>query len=337
MPQTLLENKHLSDFQEIHQMIQTAHCEASYQINKVLIRLYWSIGQYVSHKIASSTWGDSVVSKLSAYLLTQQPGIKGFSARNIWRMKQFYETYKETQKLSAALTEITWTNHLHILSKTKSLEEKQFYLELAAKQRCSEREFSRIIDSGTFERTVLGNQKLSAALAEFPADTNNVFKDIYLFEFTGVSDNHRELDLQALLLKHMRKFLMEMGPDFGLIGEQFVVQIGNHDYRIDLLLQHRGLNCLVAIELKTTDFKPEYLGKLQFYLEALDKDVKKAHENPSIGLLICKSKDKEVVEYAMNRSLSPALIAEYETKLIDKAILQQKIHELSETLNNSIV
>ena len=240
-------------------------------------------------------------------------------------MKKFYELYRGNEKLSTLLTEISWSNHLHILSKTKSDLERFFYLELAAKQRYSEREFSRLIDSGTFERSTLANQKLSAPLTEFPVNTFNVFKDIYLFEFTGLSDDHPEFSLQKTLLKHLRKFLIEMGPDFSFINEEFLVQVGNHDYRIDILLHHRGLNCLVAIELKTTAFKPEYLGKLQFYLEALDRDVKKPYENPSIGLLICKTRDDEVVKYAMSRNVSPALITEYETQLIDKAILQKKI------------
>lgn len=234
------------------------------------------------------------------------------------------------------MTEISWSNHLHILSKTRSAEERRFYLELAVKHAYPARAFARIINSGTFERTMLANQKLSASLTAFPIDTKNIFKDVYLFEFTGISECHQELDLQAQLLKYLKTFLLEMGPDFSFIAEQYLVQVGNHDYKIDLLLHHRGLNCLVAVELKITDFKPEYLGELQFYLEALDRDIKKLHENPSIGLLICKTKDDEVVKYAMSRSISPALIAEYKTKLIDKEILQKKIHELSETFSNEV-
>jgi len=321
-------------FKEIHGMIQSARREADHQANKLLIGLYWSIGRYVSDKINSSIWGEGVVGTLSAYLISNEPGIRGFSARNIWRMKQFYDAYKTDEKLSALLTEISWSNHLHILSKTKSSQERDFYLELASKQTYPERELARIIDSGTFERTMLANQKLSAVLTEFPVSTKNVFKDIYLFEFTGASDDDKELTLKSLLLKHLKKFLMEMGPDFSFIGEEYVVQVGNKDYKIDLLLFNRALNNLIAVELKVTDFKPEHLGKLQFYLEALDRDVKKPHENPSIGLLICKTKDEEVVQYAMSRSTSPAMIAEYETKLIDKALLQQKMQELSETLSD---
>jgi len=329
-----LPTEHQSAFDEIHEMIRSAKQEANRQANKLLISLYWSIGQYISQKIDSSSWGEGVFDALSRYLISREPGIKGFSSRNIWRMKKFYETYKSDEKLSVLLTEISWTNHLHILSKTKLEQERRFYLDLVAKHRYPEREFARIIDSGNFERTVLANQKLSAALTEFPAKTKNVFKDIYLFEFTGASDNHQEFDFQKLLLKHLKKFLLEMGPDFSFIDEEYIVQVGGIDYKIDILLYNRALNCLVAVELKVTDFKPEYMGKLQFYLEALDNDVRKPHENPSIGLLICKTKDDEVVKYTMNRSISPTVIAEYETKLIDKSILQEKIHELSKTLTS---
>ncbi|MDF1653810.1 MAG: PDDEXK nuclease domain-containing protein [Coxiellaceae bacterium] len=324
--------KQTKSFSEIQSMIQQARNDTYRQTNKILIKLYWSIGKYVSEKINSSAWGRNIVGTLSQFLITNEPGIKGFSDRNIWRMRKFYETYKDHAKLSTLLTEISWSNHLHILSKTKTMQEKNFYLNLATKHMYSERDFSRLIASCAYERAALANLKLSAVLTEFPESTENVFKDSYLFEFTGISGKHHELDLQAKLLKHLKHFLLEMGPDFTFIKEQYIVQVGDSDYRIDLLLQHRGLNCLVAIELKVTEFQPEYLGKLQFYLEALDRDVKKPHENPSIGLLICKSKDEQVVEYAMSRNLSPAVIAEYQTQFINKSALEKKLKELSATL-----
>jgi len=143
---------------------------------------------------------------------------------------------------------------------------------------------------------------------------------------------HKENDLRKALLKNFKQFLLELGHDFSFIGEEYVVQVGMKDFRIDLLMHHRALNCLVAIELKVTEFQPEYLGKLQFYLEALDRGVKKIHENPSIGILICKTKDDEVVNYAMNRNASPAMIAEYETKLIDKGFLRKKLHEMTQVI-----
>lgn len=245
-------------------------------------------------------------------------------------MKPFYENYQGHEKLSALLTEISWSNHLHIMAKTKTFEEKSFYLDLAAKNHYPERDFARIIDSSTYERTKLADLKLSAALTEFPISTKGVFKDSYIFEFLGLPADHKENDLRRALVSHLKRFLIELSADFSLIGEEYPLQVGIKDFRIDLLLFHRGLNCMVAIELKITDFQPAYVGQLQFYLEALDQDIKKPHENPSIGILICKTKDEEVVKYAMNRSMSPTMIAEYETKLIDKSLLQKKLHELGD-------
>ena len=320
------------NFLQVYSMIADAKANAWQQVNSTLISLYWDIGNFIHSKVKSNGWGKGVVQKLSDYIKERDSSTKGFSARNIWRMKQFYETYADQPKLSAMLTEISWTNHLHILSKTKSIEEKEFYLQLAAKNRYPEREFSRIIDSGTFERTLLADKKLSATLTDFPDEMKGIFKESYVFDFLGLSEQHKEQDLRRGLVGHLRKFLLELGPDFSLVGEEYTLQVGMKDYRIDLLMHHRGLNCLAAIELKVTEFQPEYLGKLQFYLEVLDKEVKKSHENPSIGILICKTKDEEVVKYALNRNMSPTMISEYETKLMDKQLLQKKLAELSHSL-----
>lgn len=320
-----------NDFVTVYQMIISAKSKVLQQVNSTLIALYWDVGGYVSRKVVKDGWGQGVVEQLSRYIVSQNQSIKGFSTRNIWRMKQFFEVYQQDTKLSALLTEISWSNHLHILSKTKTMEEKAFYLNLAIKHHYSERDFSRLIDSGTYERTALANQKLSAVLTEFP-DSRDHFKDSYVFEFLELPDDHKEQDLRKALIKHLKKFLMELGPDFTLMGEEYTLQVGMKDFRIDLLMFHRALNCMVALELKSSEFQPAHLGQLQFYLEVLDTDIKKPHENPSIGILICKSRDDEVVKYAMNRHMSPTMIAEYETKLINKKLLQNKLHELSLSL-----
>lgn len=322
-----------TDFTKIYEMIHQSRIKALHQVNQTLVELYWNIGKYLSTKTQDEKAGKAVVDELSRFIRSKEPSSSGFSARNLWRMKKFYETYHGDVKLSTLLTEISWSNHLHILSKTKSHEEKLFYLELAAKNHYSARDFSRIIDSGTFERTTLADKKLSTVLTEFPAKTSGIFKDLYIFEFIGISDGYHENDLRKALLRNLSQFLLELGPDFSFIAEEYVVQVGMKDYRIDLLMHNRSTNSMVAIELKVTEFQPEYLGKLQFYLEALDRDIKKPHENPSIGILICKTKDDEVVKYALSRNVSPAMIAEYETKLIDKKILQNKIHEITEIIS----
>jgi predicted nuclease of restriction endonuclease-like (RecB) superfamily len=329
------QNLYGDDFYKISKMIEEVKSQVLKDVNKSLILLYWNIGKYVSGKVEQGEWGLSVVEDLSEFIRLKQTNVKGFSARNIWRMKQFYEAYKNYKKLSTLLTEISWSSHLHILSKTKTIEEKEFYLNLFSSYPYSVRECERVIDSCTYERTSIGNKKLSSVLAEFPKPTGNLFKDIYTFEFLDLPQPYKENDLRKELLKNLSKFLLEMGPDFSLIGEEYVVQVGGRDFRIDLLLHNRALNCLVAVELKTTEFQPEYLGKIQFYLEALDRDVKKDHEHPSIGILICKTKDEEVVRYALSRHISPTMIAEYETKLMEKEHLQRKLHEISEYLASS--
>lgn len=175
---------------------------------------------------------------------------------------------------------------------------------------------------------MIGNSKLSPAVRESKNDFSKAFKDSYVFEFLNLADPHGESDLQRGLVRQMKNFILELGKDFLFIGEEYKLQVGNSDFYIDLLFYHRGLQCLVAFELKADKFKPDHLGQLNFYLEALDRDIKKSNENPSIGVLLCKDKDSEVVEYALSRSLSPTMVSEYTTKLPDKKLLQQKLHEL---------
>jgi len=269
---------------------------------------------------------------LAKYLDRNEPDLKGFSNKNLWRMKQFYESYKDSPILSTLLREISWSHNLSIFSRCKTTEEREFYLKLAKNENYSFRELERQITSGVFERTMIGNSKVSTVLRETYPEINS-FKDSYVFEFLNLSEPFSESELQKGLIKQMKTFILELGRDFIFIGEEYKVMVGNSDFYLDLLFYHRGLQCLVAFELKTDKFKPEHLGKLNFYLEALDRDVKKQNENPSIGILLCKDKDNEVVEYALSRSLSPTMVAEYQTQLPDKKLLQQKLHELFDAGN----
>ena len=315
-------------FIDIIQLIKQSRTNAIRAVNAELINLYWNIGCYISKKIEQSEWGDSVVSELAKYIQQNEPEIKGFSDKNIWRMKQFYETYKDFPKLSALLREISWSHNLSIFSRCKTHEEREFYLKQAKQENYSYRELDRQISTSLFERTMLGNSKLSTVLRESNYDLSNTFRDSYVFEFLNISELHNERELQRGLVKQMKNFILELGKDFIFIGDEYKLQVGNSDFYIDLLFYHRGLQCLVAFELKTDKFRPDHLGQLNFYLEALDRDVKKSNENPSIGVLLCKDKDSEVVEYALSRSLSPTMVSEYKTQLPDKKLLQQKLHEL---------
>lgn len=256
-----------NDFLSVIQLIKKSQQKAIRAVNAELISLYWEIGSFISQKVEKSDWGKSVVEELALYIHKNEPSIKGFSDKNLWRMKQFYETYEDFPKLSSVLRE---------------------------------------------------NDEV------FP----DTIRDSYVFDFLKLPTAYTESELQKGLVKQMKAFILELGKDFLFISEEYRVQVGNTDFFIDLLFYHRGLQCLVAFELKTDKFKPEHLGQLNFYLEALDKNVKKENENPSIGILICKDKDQEVVEYALNRSLSPTMVSEYKTKLPDKKYLQVKLQEL---------
>ncbi|MEX0966644.1 MAG: PDDEXK nuclease domain-containing protein [Bacteroidia bacterium] len=232
--------------------------------------------------------------------------------------------------VSSVLTRLSWTHHLLILSKTKTPEEKLFYLLSAIKEKLSVRELERHLNSGLFERTLSSDRQIRSIQKTLP---EGIFKDPYIFEFLNLPELHSESDLEKALTENLRKFILEIGRDFTYMGNQYRIQVGNKDYHTDLLFYHRGLQCLVMFELKIEEFKPEFLGKLNFYLEALDRDVKRADENPSIGILLCKGKDTEVVEYSLARNVSPAIIADYETRLIDKEVLRKKLHELAGKLD----
>lgn len=315
-------------FTDIIQLIKQSRTNAIKAVNAELINLYWNIGKYISKKIEQSEWGDSVVTELAHFIQTHEPDIKGFSDKNIWRMKQFYEIYKDHPKLSPLVREISWTNNLLIFSRCKTMEEMEFYLKVVKQENYSKRELDRQISASFFERAMIGNSKLAPAVRESKSDLSNTFKDSYVFEFLNLPETHSESDLQRGLVRQMKNFILELGKDFLFIGEEYKLQVGNSDFYIDLLFYHRGLQCLVAFELKADKFKPDHLGQLNFYLEALDRDVKKQNENPSIGVLLCKDKDSEVVEYTLSRSLSPTMVSEYKTQLPDKKLLQQKLHEL---------
>jgi predicted nuclease of restriction endonuclease-like (RecB) superfamily len=324
----MIDKLHQPLFIEVATLIQKAQHTALRSVNKTMIDLYWQIGQYIHVQVNEKTWGKAVVTELAQYISKNLPNTKGFSDKNLWRMKQFYDTYHNQPSAYELCCQTTWTNNLLIFSKSKNIEERLFYLNLTINERWTKRELSRQIDSAYYERTMIANQKLSPLARELPQDITNVFKDTYIFEFLDLPKPFSEKQLKKNLLAQLKAFVLELGTDFVFMGEEYRIQVGTKDFFIDLLFFHRELSCLVSFELKINDFKPEYLGKMDFYLEALDRDVRKAHENPSIGVLLCKSKDDEIVEYAMSRNISPMLVADYETKFIDKKLLQQKWHEL---------
>ncbi len=337
-----------TEFEQIAILIKEARNRAFSKVNAELVLLYFNVGNIVSDKVAAGIWGEKTVNDLANFIEQQYPGLKGFNRRGLYRMKQFFETYSATEFLSTLtsqlqktenevklfvttlLTQLQWSSHLHILSKTKTVEEKLFYLHLAINDKLSVRDLERQLNSAVFERTLLANKKASTLLTQLP---QNLFKDPYIFEFLDLPDGHSEKDLEKALILNLQKFILEIGKGFTYMGNQYRLQVGNKDYYTDLLFYHRDLQCLVLFELKIQEFEPEFLGKLNFYLEALDRDVKRPFENNSVGVVLCKGKDTEVVEYAMARNTSPAMITDYETKLIPKNVLANKLHQLVEQLS----
>ena len=308
------------------EIIEASRNNALRKVNEELIRMYWSVGEYLSAESKNVVFGDKYIDTIAKEIQVMFPGIKGFNRRGLYRMKQFYELYKDNPTVSPLVTQISWTNHLLIMSGCKSDEEREFYIKLCIKESYSKRELERQIDSGYYERYMLSKEKL---LPEpIKGLKENPFLDSYVIEFLDLPKNFRESDLRKGLIQNMKDFILEVGKDFTFIDEEYRVQIGGEDFRIDLLFFHRGLQCLVAFELKIGKFKPEYISKMAFYLEALDRQKKKENENPSVGMILCASKDDEVVEYAMSRTLSPMMVAEYKLQLPDKAVLQKKLQEL---------
>ncbi|NLK45524.1 MAG: DUF1016 domain-containing protein [Treponema sp.] len=324
-------------FKKIVEIIESAKERAYHKVNEELILMYHDIGKYISEESENAEYGDAFVQKLADFFATNYPDLKGFTRRGLYRMKQFYELYKDEEKVSPLVTQLSWTNHLKIMSACKTMEERIFYMNMCIKERLSKRELARQIDSGYYERYMLSQKPLSPAIAESKRATGNIFLDNYVLDFLDLPHTVSERDLQKSIIRNLKDFILEIGKDFTFIGEEYRVQVGKHDYYIDLLFYHRGLTCLVAFELKIGEFKPEYIGKVNLYLEALDREVKKENENPSVGVVLCASKDDEVVEFALSRSLSPTMVSEYNLKLIDKKLLQRKLKEyiaLVETISD---
>lgn len=320
-------NSGTHDFGTVISIIENAKGRALKAVNAELIHMYWEIGKYLSQLCVKSSFGDKVIDEVASYISKAAPTVKGFNRRGLYRMKQFYETYRDDEFVSALLTQISWTNHLLIMSKSKTREERDFYIALAAKEHYSSRELERQLDSAYYERYVLSSGKQPPELV--PQNVRNSILDTYVLEFLNLPEQFSERNFRKAIIENLKQFILEFGKDFTFIGEEYRVQVGGMDFFIDLLFYNRALSCLVAIELKIGKFKPEHIGQINFYLEALDRDVKKPNENPSVGLILCASKDDTVVEYALSRSMSPTLVSDYTLCLPDKKLLKDKLQELA--------
>lgn len=295
----------------IKERVQQAQYAALKAVNTELINLYWDLGQIIVEKQAQLGWGKSVVEQLARDLRVEFSGVRGFSAQNLWRMRQFYDTYHATPNLSALLREISWTHHLEIL-KCKTNQEREFYLRMTKKMGWSYRVLSHHIESKAYERWLLNQTNFETTLAKpDQSQAKLAVRDDYNFDFLDLADPHLERALEEELVHKITEFLTELGGYFTFVGKNFRLEVSEKEYFIDLLFYNRELQCLVAMELKTGEFIPEYGSKMNFYLSALDDTVRLPHEKPSIGIIICKTKDRMIVEYTLRDVRKPIAVATY--------------------------
>jgi len=293
--------------------IQSAQYEALRSVNKELVGLYWDIGRLITERQQREGWGRSVVERLSEDLRMAFPNTGGFSASNLWRMKGFFETYRVAPKLAPLVREIAWAHNLLILSRCKDIQEREFYIRMTRKFGWSKNVLSHHIDSQSYEKSLLGQTNFDQALTPaLRAQAKLAVKDEYAFGFLELGEPHSERELERALISRIEDFLRAMGGMFAFMGSQYRLEVEGEEFFIDLLLFHRHLRALVAIELKVGAFQPEFVGKMQFYLAALDAEVRQPDENPSIGIILCKDKKRTIVEYALRDARKPIGVATYE-------------------------
>lgn len=372
-------------FGAVQKIIIYHRTRALQNVNEESLLLSWEVGHYVSDRLKSAEWGSKVVTQLSEFLRRNDPSLRGFSRKNLYRMVSFYETYSSagfseqiaslpfvssemtplqiankqdskivsfemtqlqstdneknefvssemvqfqtTVPMPRILTLVNWTSHIEILASCRTFPERIFYMLYANKERLNVKELGNAIAKDAYTTVLSSPQSQSAGFKQIYPNNSYDFKDRAILDFLGLPPKHTEKQLQKGILEHMKEFVLELGKDFLYMGSQYPLEVDGEIYKIDLLFFHRGLQCLICLELKSTPFKPSYMGQLEFYLEALDRDVKRSNENPSIGILLCESAKRQVVEYALSRSLSPTMIAEYKRQLIPKDVLQRSLDE----------
>ncbi len=310
-----LSKNYINLLQSVKEAIQKERTRAIQQLTRSLILVYWEIGKQIVDSQKAHGWGKSIVEQLAKDLQEAYPSRTGFSARNLWDMRRFYETYSDFPNLRQLVAEIPWGHHLLIMQKTSSIEEKEYYLKASATMRWSRNVLLNQIKANSYERhlTLPKHTNFEQALPQHLAEqANEAVKSEYNLEFLGVHKVMLEQELEALLLEYLQEFLLELGYGFSFVGSQYTLSLNEKNYRVDLLFFHRKLHCLVAIDLKMGSFKPEYAGKMNFYLELLDEQVRLPEENPSIGIILCAEKDNMEVEYALRSIRKPMGVAEYQ-------------------------
>lgn len=297
---------------DVKDLIHKKQYQVLKAMNAETINLYWEIGEEIYNQQTEKGWGKSIVQVLSKELQKEFPGAKGYSAANLWRMRNFYLNYRDSEKLAPLVREISWSNNVVIMEKCKDDLQKEFYLQMTIRYGWTKRILTNFIETQTYEKYLLNQTNFDMTLPqERRTQAKLAVKDEYSFDFAELSPEYSEHELEMQLVNNVRAFLIEMGGDFTFIGNQYHLLVGTKDLYIDMLLFHRRLRCLIAMELKIGEFEAEYAGKMQLYLAALDEQVKLPEENSSIGIIVCKSKDKTVVEYALKQSNAPIGVATY--------------------------
>lgn len=309
---SILSPEYLNFKNEITARIRSAQYEALKAVNKEMIALYWEVGKRITEQQTALGWGKSVVENLSRDIQKEFPGIQGFGVRNMWDMARFYAEYQSNEFLQPLVAEISWSKHIVILTKCKETRQRQFYILATKKYGWTKDVLINKIETKTYENYLLGQSNFDKTL---PDSIKNqailALKDEYTFDLVGLAEEHSEYELEQAIIKNIRAFLMEFGTDFSFIGNQYRLEVDGREYFIDLLLYNRRLQAMIAIELKIGEFQPEYKGKMEFYLNILNDTVKLPHENPAIGIIICKSKSRMIVEYALKSSNMPIGVATY--------------------------
>lgn len=317
MENNIIDNKEYINFlSDLKKKIQTAQIKANVSINRELILLYWNIGKEILNNQQNNGWGSKIIDKLSKDLLKLFPNMKGFSVRNLKYMRQFVECYQDIEFVQQLVAQIPWGHNILIMN-INNVEEKVFYIEQTIQNNWSRNVLSIQIDSDLYHRQLINNKTTNFNLTLPKIDSDlaiGLIKDPYKFEFLGLSAEAKELDIEKGLINHLKEFLLELGTGFAFVGEQYHIEVGGEDFYIDLLFYHLQLRCFIVIELKAGEFKPEYIGKLNFYLSTVDNTLKQTIDKPTIGLLLCRNKNKTIAQYSLNKITSPMGVVEYTTK-----------------------
>ena len=361
--------KYKGEFEAVYNIIAAHRERVVRAVNNESMAMVWEVGGYVYNRLKSSAWGDGVVRQLAEYIHTQDPAVRGWSYRTIYKMVQLYDTYSTSSFTSllaetdmVAYKEIVpfetaqmddsvivpfkmaqipnvlfctgWTNHQIVLNRCKTDAERLFYILYAGRERLENKELMRAIKTDAMNSLLGGKNVQSDKMAKAYPNSHVLFKEKVYLDMLGLPLRYRESKLRKEIIAHMKDFILEMGKDFLFIDDEHRVTVGSKTFKVDLLFYHRLLQCMVAIELKTTEFQPKDLGQLEFYLEALDQEERRSNENPSIGILLCKDADMEVVRYALNRSMSPTMVAQYKEQLQVGGVIQRSLVEFCKFLNN---